>query len=354
MSELPTISIAMATYNGERFIEEQLESLLAQECPPVELQVGDDGSNDATEEIVKHFAKRAPFPVNFHHNSQRLGYGENFLRTATRCRGEWIAFSDQDDVWLPQKLSRCAQIIAEGPADLNAIAHDALVVDESGRVLGPLLDPGPIRVESRWSLQPPWTWYGCCFVFRRTLITDISPDVRAWAWHSKGAPDAHDAWVPLLASAVGSVVITGEQLVLYRRHSENLSPFLRPESAKQRFSSTLRSNAAAHRHQAERLQRVAELFKYHSKNVAREDWRRSLHQAAGELIGASKMFERRADAYTLPTLSSRLSAIGQLLKAGSYSGSRQWGFARRSVVKDIVYAFFATATRRRRAQRPPD
>ncbi|RMG82452.1 MAG: glycosyltransferase, partial [Chloroflexi bacterium] len=109
------ISVAMATYNGEACLNEQLESLVRQEHQPYELVVGDDGSSDRTLDILRAFAARAPFPVRVTVNPERLGFGENFLQTARRCSGEWIAFCDQDDVWLPHKLAACATAIEKEP-----------------------------------------------------------------------------------------------------------------------------------------------------------------------------------------------------------------------------------------------
>jgi len=97
------ISVALCTYNGEAFLREQLDSLATQSRPPAELQVGDDRSTDATLDILADFRSRAPFPVHVHGNERRLGYGENFIATARRCSAPWIAFCDQDDVWLAEK-----------------------------------------------------------------------------------------------------------------------------------------------------------------------------------------------------------------------------------------------------------
>src|SRR4051812_17314881 len=102
------VSIALATYNGARYLHAQLDSLLAQTLKPEELVVGDDGSNDETLTILKDFALTAPFPTRIQVNAARLGYADNFLATAARCSSPLIAFCDQDDVWMPTKLQRCS------------------------------------------------------------------------------------------------------------------------------------------------------------------------------------------------------------------------------------------------------
>src|SRR5690242_8630981 len=122
-----SFSIAMGTYNGATYLPAQLESLLNQDLAPLELVVGDDGSTDDTLAILKNFSVRAPFPVRITSNPKQLGYGENFLQAASRCTGDWVAFCDQDDVWLPSKLARCAEAIESAPADLGLIVHGAIV-----------------------------------------------------------------------------------------------------------------------------------------------------------------------------------------------------------------------------------
>ena len=88
----PTVSVAMTTFNGAPYLEEQLESLLGQRHLPAELVVGDDGSEDDTLAILQRFSQKASFPVFVHRNADRLGFRRNFIRTAERCRGELISF----------------------------------------------------------------------------------------------------------------------------------------------------------------------------------------------------------------------------------------------------------------------
>src|SRR6266567_6944512 len=99
------ISVAMCTYNGARFLREQLESIAAQSRLPDELVVCDDGSTDETVETIKAFVGRAPFAVRLEINSKNLGSTKNFEKAIGLCEGEIIALADQDDVWKPQKLA---------------------------------------------------------------------------------------------------------------------------------------------------------------------------------------------------------------------------------------------------------
>ena len=87
-----SVSVAMATYNGQKHIRRQLDSLAAQSQVPTELVITDDRSADETVPVIDAFAKTAPFPVNVYRNETRLGYRANFMRAASLCRSELIAF----------------------------------------------------------------------------------------------------------------------------------------------------------------------------------------------------------------------------------------------------------------------
>src|SRR6266404_87678 len=131
-----SVSVAMATYNGQKFIREQLDSLAAQQCLPSELVITDDASSDKTVAILQQFAKAAPFPVHIHRYEKRVGYRANFMRAAGHCISDVIAFCDQDDIWSPWKLTRCVEPFHD-PAVLLTY-HNAKVVTEAGERIGSL------------------------------------------------------------------------------------------------------------------------------------------------------------------------------------------------------------------------
>lgn len=134
------ISIAMATYNGEQFIAEQLESIARQSRLPDELVVSDDGSSDSTVEIVRQFASRAPFDVVVLRNQEHIanpepwfrGYTDNFFRAMRACTGDLIALCDQDDVWHADKLMKSARPL-QLDQDVSLVIHSSRVVDEDLR-----------------------------------------------------------------------------------------------------------------------------------------------------------------------------------------------------------------------------
>ena len=127
-----TVSVAMATFNGARFLEPQLESLACQRRVPDELVVCDDGSTDATTEILESFRRRAPFAVRVTRNERHLGWMENFVIALGGCQGEIVAWCDQDDIWHPDKLARCAPIL-RADTRVALVVHAEQQVDDNLR-----------------------------------------------------------------------------------------------------------------------------------------------------------------------------------------------------------------------------
>ena len=134
------ISIALCTYNGEKFLQAQLDSIEQQTLLPDELVVCDDCSSDGTIDILEKFRKRASFPVHIHPNKINLGSTQNFEKTIRLCTGDIIALSDQDDVWRPNKLERLKDALQANP-DAGYVFSDAELVDEHLLPLGCRLWP---------------------------------------------------------------------------------------------------------------------------------------------------------------------------------------------------------------------
>src|SRR2546426_7732246 len=133
MSKSGSVSVAMCTYNGARFLLAQLRSIAFQTRPPDELVICDDGSTDKTLAIVTRYAGTVEFPVRVHRNSQRLGPAKNFEQALSLCRGDIVALSDQDDVWRPEKLRVLEEALCVD--DAGYAFSDAVLVDETGGVI---------------------------------------------------------------------------------------------------------------------------------------------------------------------------------------------------------------------------
>ncbi|NJC05049.1 hypothetical protein GGQ97_000842 [Sphingomonas kaistensis] len=224
------LSVALATYNGAAFIAEQLASLAGQTRLPDELVISDDGSTDATLEIVKAFAAGAPFPVVIAPKSERLGFSDNFLFAAEQSSHQLIAFCDQDDVWLPRKLELGAGRVEADDSMLSL--HTLTVTDELLRPTGFEWDQGIERdaVHQALELDPYATGWGNSMVFRRELLRLVPREVRPGQPNGRGKPLSHDTWIYMLAAAFGRVSWLKQPLLLYRQHGGAATVSARPPS----------------------------------------------------------------------------------------------------------------------------
>jgi glycosyltransferase involved in cell wall biosynthesis len=217
---LTTISVAMATFNGARFIRAQLESIAHQTFQPVELIIADDGSTDSTLEIIASFASTAPFPIRVYQNENCLGYKENFLRCAGLCSGALIAFSDQDDIWLETKLE--SQVRAFDDPEVLLSCHNVELMDEGGRRSGHTLTA--LRRSGKYTYRqmlPFALSFGFTQTFRRSLLS-LFP---YWQYSNRASAGlmAHDEYYFFLASIMGTVNYDHEVRALYRQHGRNVS-----------------------------------------------------------------------------------------------------------------------------------
>ena len=210
------ISVVLCTYNGEKYLPELLDSLLEQTLLPSELVWRDDRSTDATPQIAAAFAERAPFPVNFAVNPDNLGPMQNFGHAMSHATGALIAPSDQDDVWLPNKLELLARHF-EGD-DTRMVYSDSLLVDSKLESLGQtFLEQRRLFHADKDSLEHLLfqnTVSGCVSLFDAKLLQIALP-----------IPERaimHDWWITLVAAAMGDVRHIPETTTLYRQHEGNV------------------------------------------------------------------------------------------------------------------------------------
>jgi glycosyltransferase involved in cell wall biosynthesis len=218
----PALSVAMATYNGEAHLADQLDSLAAQTLQPDELVVRDDGSEDGTVGLLHAFARRAPFRVDVLSGGPRLGYAQNFMAASRECRGRVVFFADQDDVWHPTKLARVAAVVRRRRP--QAVFHDFMLVGE---------DRSPIAssyygVLAERGLPPSVALKGCSMAVSRAFL-DL------WGWPDAGSTVSHDFWVALLATAFGQRTNLIEPLIDHRLHEGNTSGWV-PDDSSRRFT----------------------------------------------------------------------------------------------------------------------
>jgi glycosyltransferase involved in cell wall biosynthesis len=219
-----TISIAMCTYNGERFLQEQLESFSSQTRLPDELVICDDCSQDNTLALLKEFASRAPFRVRIYVNPKNLGVAKNFEKAISLCRGDITALSDQDDVWRPEKLAIIGRTFEAAP-HLGCVFNDAMVVDENLHPLGySLWDAIDFKPRYRNPSQKRFYQFmvkkgfipGATMAFKTQSAKKLIPfPVASLGWH-------HDDWLAVAFSASADIDIIPHQLNKYRQHRTQL------------------------------------------------------------------------------------------------------------------------------------
>jgi glycosyltransferase involved in cell wall biosynthesis len=223
MSKPDTLSIAMCTYNGERFLQEQLDSFLSQTRLPDELVVCDDGSQDDTIAILKAFSQEAPFSVIIHQNEKNLGYGKNFEKVASLSSKDIILFSDQDDIWLPDKLEKISVVFSNNPG-VGLVFSDASMVDDNLHDLGySLWDVSAINNKDlKIYLPEHFTPYffkrpfivGCTTALKTDICRILLPLPDHWT---------HDQWLPFGASILSKVASLPVKLIKYRQHISQFS-----------------------------------------------------------------------------------------------------------------------------------
>jgi len=220
-----TISVALCTYNGARYLPAQLASIAAETRLPDEVVVCDDGSQDETGAIIRAFAAAAPFPVRFTENPVNLGTAANFAQAIGLCRGEIIALSDQDDQWEPEKLARLEHVFQTRP-EIGLAFSDARLMGADGAagsqtLFGQTLfgafelgeaEMGFLRSETAFSrLLRRNVVTGAALAFRGRFVPLVLPIPFE-------RPLLHDAWIALLISAFAPLEVIQEPLISYRLH----------------------------------------------------------------------------------------------------------------------------------------
>jgi glycosyltransferase involved in cell wall biosynthesis len=214
-------SVAMCTYNGAPFLNEQLASIAAQTRPPDELIVCDDHSSDDTVNILNAFRLKAGFPVRIVVNSRNLGTTENFAQAIALCSGDIIALSDQDDVWVQEKLARFEQEFAASP-ELGLVFSDAIVGDAllrpSGNTIWSLFRFDDAKRQAVVTgnalavLLPGWFVTGATVGFRSEFKDLVLPIPQTLSL-------IHDGWIGAVISSVAQVRPIPEPLIVYRQHT---------------------------------------------------------------------------------------------------------------------------------------
>lgn len=217
------ISVALCTYNGEKFLAEQLQSIASQTVLPTELVVCDDCSTDSTLKVVNEFAAVVPFEVRVFQNPKNIGSTKrgitgNFEKAMGLCRERLIAFCDQDDFWEPRKLERLSEVLNNNPQYAGAFS-DADLIDRQSVLTGVRLwnTTGFDRIEQQRMLRGDELRvllglnkvFGCTLMFNASLMDKLLPIPPHWT---------HDNWVACMAALQARLAFVPEPLIRYRIH----------------------------------------------------------------------------------------------------------------------------------------
>jgi glycosyltransferase involved in cell wall biosynthesis len=208
----PLVSIIVATFNGEKYIEEQLMSLVHQTYKPIEIIVTDDCSEDTTVDKVRRLAGQYP-NIELHKNEYNLGYQKNFEKGIRLAKGDYIALCDQDDVWSIEKI----QVLLDSIGHHTLVYSNSLLVDREGKSLGQTMKEH-LGMKELISAKNPYFFMvkncvsGHALMFRSDLVERILP-----------FPDSvkYDQWIALIASVKTGIVFVDKPLVSHRLHETN-------------------------------------------------------------------------------------------------------------------------------------
>ncbi len=216
----------MCTYNGAAFLQQQLDSLVAQTCRPDEVIICDDCSQDQSVEIAQGFAKQHPdIAVKVVQNPQNLGYIKNFEKAISLCTQDIIFLCDQDDLWQPNKIENMVAVLDAEPS-VGLVLHDFCWIDERNQPYpGPIDTYGPKKLSAAQLpqeikdhsinvfMQPyPRAWCGCMMAYRRNFNDVVLP-----IFPGKG----HDDWILKVLAPITETRFLASTLVHYRMHQQN-------------------------------------------------------------------------------------------------------------------------------------
>ncbi len=210
-NKLPLVSIVLTTFNGERFLKQQLDSILCQTYHNIEIVALDDSSTDNTVEILNEYAARHKNMKVFV-NEFNIGFIKNFEKGCTLANGDLISFCDQDDYWYPDKIKKMADAIYNYPI----IYCDSIISDENFNTTG-------AKISDLVNFK---SWNNClqlaifCRIYAHTMLCKKSFLKNAYPFLEVIPPDW---WLPYLSTFYGGMKYLPEPLVLYRQHQNNVA-----------------------------------------------------------------------------------------------------------------------------------
>jgi glycosyltransferase involved in cell wall biosynthesis len=334
------VSIALAVYNGEKYLGQQLESYLNQTRLPDELVVGDDGSTDKSILMVKEFAEKAPFPVFLQVNEKNLGFIRNFDEIINRCTGDIIFLSDFDDVWMPSKIEK---FVAEFEKDENIglVFSDAEMVDENLNLLHSTLFerifPPANQEKAKASgfvqiLLERNVIGGATSAFRAKFREFFSPLPTHLSM-------IHDGWIGFILASFSEIRFLNEPLMKYRQHSRQETKVLYGNDKNNENASRQKiceEGISFYKKREQELTYLLEILNGFKGQLPENEFLKTAINSLQNLIDTSKQagehfnFRKNLSIHRL----GRLYRVGKEVLTGRYHKFSN-GFA--SAGKDLIY-----------------
>lgn len=212
------VSIVLCTYNGEKFLRSQLDSILSQTYPVYELIIQDDCSTDGTPDIIREYAEKNSV-IKAYFNSQNLGFKKNFGDAVSKASGDYIALSDQDDIWLPEHIETLVNIIGNKPM----ACADSMFIDSEGNSLGYTLSQ---ETQLLCHFEEGIDYAYRIFYNSGPLPGHNSLLTADFAKRCLPIPDKvvfHDFWFSTLACFLGGISYSSKIICLYRQHQNSVT-----------------------------------------------------------------------------------------------------------------------------------
>lgn len=338
------VAVAIAAYNGAKYLPALLDSILAQTVPPAEIVCSDDASTDDTVAVLEAYAASSPVPLKIVRHERNVGIIENFLSAFRATSAPLIAYCDQDDVWLERKLELCLEAFAD-PA-VSFVSHASILTD------GELRDTGEVyyRMNGDWRIDFPAVstkhhCWGHQMIFDRPSLEVLLSFYESEDFRRTGYGTCFDYGIPFSAGLVGSLHVLGAPLVKFRRHqSATTGAGLDVGGAKAGLSARL----------AERVERLRFQEKMTQAAVMLID---ECPPAGAKLLSASRdayenaleLLARRARLSATRGFFGRCAQLPGIAVAALFNNPTRIDFRFKELAADVLTVLFAGQSHKARA-----
>jgi Glycosyl transferase family 2 len=335
-----TIGVAIATYNGARYLQEQLDSITAQSEQPDMISVSDDASTDDTFEILSRFKASSAIPVVIHRNAQQTGVIKNFQQAFEQCGTDYIAYCDQDDVWDRDKVACYRDVLRF--AEPALVFHKSDIVDSDLRSTG-RCEPFNVRPGSyTFPHLPHYLWgFGHQMLFSKAVLEQLK-DIQASTVPGVAQVGKNlDMALIVAAGMQGDIHFIDKALIKFRRHPNSVSPAAKQAVATPDRAETDERKLAIARHLDMIQALMAHVQAMGSSLPGAQSARYEAHLRQQQAI-----YQRRLGIYTSPAFSVRLSALGALVLGAAYGQEHRNKLPWRHLLIDTLRALSGHKSRR--------